>query len=406
MRKLDSNCPPNRKHSFLKGGTNVFSPYRARYFVAALLLATSACGGNHAVPVSGIAPDAGFEARGAGTVDTTSILKQLAKTVTIGSTVDAKNGDKAPHGLMIAKTNTGKIKKGQLVACNYSNKSNAAGLGTTIEALNAKAGSKALQVAQNAAAKGCAALSTSGSVVFDATFSGKSIASYDVNGSYAAIKSDKTGSIVEPFGTAFGSTGGLYPTLVLFATDASTGQLLSIDVTNFPSTPPSPPLVTPIVQGFAVNKKAGIAALGPAGLSYNAKIDTIYVVDGVDNTLIAIKGAASNLREAGAVTVLPGGKTFKYKSGITPCASVVYSGSALKQPVASALLPNGNLIVANASGSSLVEITTAGAVLATKVVQTGSAPAVYGLAASGTTDANTVLYYTNAVTNTVQELVK
>ncbi len=380
----------------------MFSSHRARYLVAAAILATSACAGTHAVPTAGLGPDSAFVVTVPDAVDTKSILKQLTKTVTIGSTVDATNGDKAPHGLLIAKIGTSKIKKGQLVVCNFSNKSNAAGQGTTIEALNAKAGSTSVQVTQNSAAKGCAALAvTMGGTVIDAAFSSKLIATFDTTGTYTAIKSSKKGrSIVEPFGAAYGQTKGLYPSLIIFATDASTGQLLSIDITNFPYFS-----VTPIATGFAVNKKAGAAALGPAGLSYNAKTDTLYVVDGVDNTLVAISGA-TNIRLTNAVTVLPGGKTFKYGKGIKPCASLVYNGSALKGPVASTLLPNGNLIVANATGGSLVEMSSAGKVLATKVVQKGSVPAVFGLAASGTTDANTVLYYTNAVTNTVQELTR
>jgi hypothetical protein len=357
----------------------------------------------HAVPTAGLGPDNAFVATAPDAVDSTSVLKQLTKTVTIGSTVDSKNGDKAPHGLMIARTSTPKIKKGQLVACNFSSKSNAAGQGTTIEVLNAKAGSTSVQFAQNASAKGCAALAmTLGGSVVDAAFSSKVVATFDTTGAYTGLKSSKKGrSIVAPFGAAYGQTKGLYPELIVFATDASTGQVLSIDVTNAPYYS-----VTPIATGFAVNKKAGAAALGPAGLSYNAKTDTLYVVDGVDNTLVAIKGA-TGIRAIDAVTVLPGGKTFKYAKGVKPCASLVYSGSAFKGPVSSTLLPNGNLIVANASGNSLAEISSAGKVLATRAaVQKGSAPAIFGLAASGTSDANTVLYYTNAVTNTVLELTK
>jgi hypothetical protein len=373
--------------------------YRARYLVAATILATSACAGIHAVPTSGIGPESALAVAAPDAVDTTSILKQLTKTVLIGSTVDAKNGDKAPHGLLIARTGSANIKKGQLVACNFSNKSNAAGKGTTIEALNAKAGSAPTQLAQNAAAAGCAALGiTQANTLLDATFSAKSIASFDSTGAYAKIKSR---NIVAPFGATYSSIGHPYPRLILFATDAAKGTILRIDMTN-----PGPPQVTPVASGFAVNKKGGTAALGPSGLSYNVKTDTLYIVDGVDNTLIAFKKFGQDILLTNAVTVLPGGKTFKYAKGIKPFASVVYSGSALKSPVASTLLPNGNLVVANTKGSSLVEITTAGAVLATKVVAPGTAPTVFGLAASGTTDANTVLYFTNAVSSTVQELTR
>jgi hypothetical protein len=362
-----------------------------------MILATSACAGNRAVPASGIGADNAFAVSAPDAVDTTSILKQLTTTVTIGSTVDAKNGDKAPHALLVARASGGKIKKGQIVACNFSNKSNAAGQGTTIEVLNAKAGSSPTQIAQNAAAKGCAALGiTAANTLLDATFGGKSIAQFDATGAYTKIANK---NIVAPFGATYSSIGHPYPRLILFATDASKGTVLRIDMTTGVS-------VTPIATGFAVNKKPGTSALGPSGLSYNVKTDTLYIVDGVDNTVIAFKNVGQGILLANAVTVLPGGKTFKYANGIKPFASVVYAGSALKSPVASTLLPNGNLIVANTKGNGLVELTTTGTVLATKVAVTGATPAVFGLAASGTTDANTVLYFTNAVANTVQELTK
>jgi hypothetical protein len=74
--------------------------------------------------------------------------------------------------------------------------------------------------------------------------------------------------------------------------------------------------------------------------------------------------------------------------------------------MASALLPNGNLVVANTQGTAntLVELTPAGQVLDTEVVDTGSTQGVFGLAAGGTSDSNTVLFYTDTNSNTVHEL--
>ncbi|HTA38188.1 MAG TPA: hypothetical protein VK760_03890, partial [Candidatus Acidoferrales bacterium] len=277
-----------------------------RYLAAAMLLAASACAGNRAVPVSGIAPDNALALRAPEVVDTTSILKQLTKTVTIGSTVDAKNGDKAPHALLIANVTNGKIKKGQIVVCNFASKSNAAGAGTSIELLNAKAGSTPVQFAQNAAAKGCAAMGiTVADTVFDAAFDGKSIAQFDSSGTYTKIANK---NVVAPFGATYWSIGRLYPRLILFATDASKGTVLRMDFTQG-----LPPQVTPIIVGFAVNKKPGASALGPSGLSYNVKTDTLYVVDGVNNTVVAIKNIGQDILAPAAITVQPGGKTFTYK---------------------------------------------------------------------------------------------
>jgi hypothetical protein len=106
------------------------------------------------------------------------------------------------------------------------------------------------------------------------------------------------------------------------------------------------------------------------------------------------------------IVVKPGGKTFSCKYPKTTCASLVYSGSPLNAPMASALLPNGNLVVANTQGTAntLVELTPAGQVLDTKVIDTSSTQGVFGLAASGTNDSNTVIYFTDTNSNNVQEL--
>jgi hypothetical protein len=83
---------------------------------------------------------------------------------------------------------------------------------------------------------------------------------------------------------------------------------------------------------------------------------------------------------------------------------VVLSGKPLAAPVTDTVLPNGNLIVANTGSNELVEMTPTGKVLDTKVVDTNKTAGIFGLLATGTNDTNTVLFYTDANTNTVQEL--
>ena len=103
--------------------------------------------------------------------------------------------------------------------------------------------------------------------------------------------------------------------------------------------------------------------------------------------------------------VEPGGKKFKCAHAKFTCATLVYSGSPLNAPVAQALLPNGNLIVANTKGgNTLVELTPTGKVLATKTIDTNKSADIFGLLAEGTDDSNTVLFYTDTSTNTLQEL--
>ena len=75
--------------------------------------------------------------------DTTSILKRDTKDIVIGSTVDARNGDRGPRSLYVVPCNcSGVLKQGQLVTCNFDNKAGTAGDGTTIEVLDPTSKSK------------------------------------------------------------------------------------------------------------------------------------------------------------------------------------------------------------------------------------------------------------------------
>ncbi len=160
------------------------------------------------------------------------------------------------------------------------------------------------------------------------------------------------------------------------------------------------------MTGFAVKGSSPTTMLGPSGLQVFSKNyqQTLYVVDGANNTIVAFNNA-SNLLQKDEIIVKPGGKTFKCKHPQATCGKLVYSGSPLNAPVASALLPNGNLIVANTKGGNmLVELTPAGKVLATKVVDSKKTAGVFGLLATGKNDSDTALFFTDANSNNLQEL--
>jgi hypothetical protein len=79
---------------------------------------------------------------------TPPILPQLATLTTIGSTVDAANGDANPYGLAIAPVTAGLLTQGDLVLCNFNDGNGNGGAGTTIEDLKPVAGSKPVRIAQ------------------------------------------------------------------------------------------------------------------------------------------------------------------------------------------------------------------------------------------------------------------
>ncbi|MBV9719939.1 MAG: hypothetical protein JOZ77_11515 [Candidatus Eremiobacteraeota bacterium] len=392
------------------------SKARATLPICAAFAFLSACSQNQAVPSNpstSVAP-AGSQSQSlrsssnaASPADTTSILKQDTKNVVIGSTVDPTNGDTGPHSLQIDafKVNYGKIKKGQLVFCNYADSSGTPGNGTTIDVLNPTPSSSPTRFAQSNDIKGCSGSSVSSNTnfVYGAGMTSGLMTQFTAKGAENATYGPP---LQEPFSTLDVSNKKAYSSEYVFTTDVKTGSIVS---TIFAASSGGTTYLQG-VTGFAVNYPSGTGwnALGPAGLQYYAKKNLLYVADGVTDTIVEITNPNDILLK-NEIVVGPSGKTFTCLHKKTTCAKLVYAGSPLNGPVAMTLLHNGNLVVANAApasggGNELVELTTTGQVLDTEVVDTGNAPAIFGLASSGTTDANTVIYYTDTNDNTVHEL--
>ncbi len=388
---------------------------RGLVLIAGTLFATSACGGNTTVPTGAAGSNSASQipfgsqvsAVGAGSIvpnDTTSILKKLTKDVEIGSTVDAKNGDMGPRAISLVRSTFG-LKKGQLLVCNFADSAGTAGKGTTIEVLNPKPNSKPATFTQNIKVQGCDGDAvTESNQVYGTGMQSGSVSQFDQGGS---LKKSFTSYIDAPSGDADAFCGEPYAPEDIYISNSKAGSIVKLAFTAVTGQTK----LTQVIIGFGINKSSGWSALGPSGLQYNSQKktgslcnDTLYIVDGVNNTIVSVSNA-SNLVDKDEIVVQPGGKKFKCLHPDLTCATLVYSGSPLNAPVASALLPNGNLIVANTKGGNkLVELTPTGHVLATKTIDTSPTAHVFGLLASGTSDSDTVLFYTDTKTNTLQEL--
>jgi hypothetical protein len=383
---------------------------RTRLLVAAIILAASGCGGSSAIPAGGSysAQEVVASAGSSAAVDTTSILKKLKKDVEIGSTVDSKNGDTGPRAISLVVSSFG-LKKGQLLVCNFDDSAGTAGKGSTIEVLDPTPNSKPRTFAQTNRIEGCDGSAVdSTNEVFGAGRTSGVIEEFNESGKLE----ESFGSPIEaPLNDAYAFCGLAYATAHVYVSNGKTGAIVQLAFT--PVTGKF--MVLQSISGFAVNHGSGWSALGPSGFQYNNKkydhnqlcVDTLYIVDGVNNTIVAVYNA-SQLAEKDEIVVEPGGKKFVChapKGKLRPCARLVYSGSPLNAPVAQALLPNGNLIVANTKGgNTLVELTPTGKILDTKKIDTNKTADIFGLLAEGTDDSNTVLYYTDTKTNTLQKL--
>jgi hypothetical protein len=375
---------------------------RVLMLMAGALLATSACGANTTVPYT-----SQVSAPGASSIvpnDSTSILKKLTKNVEIGSTVDPKNGDMGPRAISLVRSTFG-LKKGQLLVCNFEDSAGTAGKGTTIEVLDPTPHAKPVTFTQSTKLEGCDGDAiTEANQDYGAGMVSGVVPQFDQTGK---LKQTYRSPVQAPLADVDAFCGLAYAPENIYVSNSNTGAMIKL---SFLPVSQGKARMTEVISGFAVNTGSGWSVLGPSGMQYdnrrtgNLCNDTLYIVDGVDNTVVAVSNA-SNLLEKDEIVVQPGGKKFKCAHAKKTCARLVYSGSPLNAPVAAALLPNGNLIVANTKGgNTLVELTPTGHVLDTKTIDTSKTADVFGLLATGTTDSDTVLFYTDTKTNTLQEL--
>lgn len=380
---------------------------RVGFAICAATLAFSACSQSNGVPPSS-SSSSPLRSSSAAADDSTSILKQDTKNVVIGSTVDPKNGDKGPHSISIVKANLSPLKKGQLMVCNFEDSSGTPGNGTTIELLNPTPSSNPSQFAQSADIKGCSGVSVSSQsdYVYGAGLNSGLLTPFNPKG----VEQVPFGAPLEaPFSdTDIACSHGAadtcsYAAEYIFTSDAKTGSIQSAGVNTYASG-----FYMQVATGFAVNNGTGLNVLGPTGVSYYPKKNVLYIADGVTNTVVKFTNP-NDLLTKNEIVVSSNGTKFTCAHKKTTCGKLVKSGSPLNQPIAMCALPNGNMIVANGApasggGNELIELTPGGVVLDTEVVDTGSSPAIFGLAASGTDDSNTVIYYTDTNDNSVHEL--
>lgn len=359
---------------------------------AAAMLVEGGCrGGNYSPPAA--APQAPFSEFQGGVAPDVSILKELKKQVVIGSTVDPVNGAQNPYGLTVASVAAGKLRTGDLLVCNFNGKSNVQGTGESVIALHPMRGSKPAHISSIAALKGCDALALgSDGLIWAAAMVADDNPVIDASGKL--VRNIKGPPFAQPWGQIFAHHK--QGTLVFYATNAATGTVVRIKqggtVTH-----------DVIAAGFPVNHGKPGTALAPSGLAYDPRIDTLYFVDGKNDTLVALKNVASIPKNG--IKAIDNGMKFSGPSA--GHARIVYAGDPLNGPISTALLPNGNIVAGNTldpNGKNLmVEISASGKLLDVLNVDKGAQGALFGIVATGS-GADTKIYFNDDNDNNVQVL--
>jgi hypothetical protein len=357
---------------------------------------------------------------------TPSLLAALAPTgtaLTVGSTIDPTLGDSNPYGLTIAPATSGLITKGDLVVCNFNDGATGKeGLGTTIIGLHPGATPAApYRIAQSAALQGCNALTMlPDDSISAAAWSSNLNPLVSATGTVGAPFASDT--FAQPWGEAFVAAQGTQPA-ALYVSNApanngvvavgGTIDRISLDANNVQTS------FTEIVSGFCSGGAPG-SIFGPAGLTYDASSDTLYVVDSSSASVIAVAGVSSIPKDGivvdgqcSATTPTPV-PTFSGPSMAS--AKVIAHGAPLFTPISAALLKNGDLVVGNgdigvdaASGTTnlLIEVSPVlpgGFVGQPVQVETGAPGALFGLAATLSDQGNQIIYFNDDTSNAVMQL--
>ena len=331
-----------------------------------------------------------------------AILPTLGTMTTIGSTLDPTEKGGNPYGLTVATATAGLITMGDLIVCNFNDgATNTQGLGTTVIGLHPTAGAMPYRIAQSTTQLlGCSSLTSlpDGSIVATASQANATVL---VAPSGAISTPFSTDVFAEPWSVIYATHAG---SEALYVSDATTGAIDRIALTSDAQT-----AFTEIASGFSTNQGKPGSIAAPAGLTYDAANDTLYVVDTNANRVVAL----SNVSAIGTDGVIVTGTSFTGPSAAS--AKVIASGAPLNGPISGALLVNGDLIVGNTldpTGNLLIEISPTAGVVATKNVDTGTGGAIFGIVtvpktittmgAYGSTNTQTnVIYFNNDNTNTV-----
>jgi hypothetical protein len=327
-----------------------------------------------------------------------SILKVLTRERVIGSTVDPVHGQLNPYGLTVAPSTNGAFTKGDLVVCNFNNSANVQGTGYTIVGLHPKVGSKPFLVSSSVKTlAGCDALA----LAPDDTIWAAAFRSNDnpVLSSSGQLLINITGTpFAHPFGQIFAQHGGVSGAAAFYETNAGgEGTVVRINLgSQF--------TYDVIAEGFAINHGKPGGIFGPSGLAYNNHNDTLYIVDGANNTVVAFS-QVSTIPNGGIVVEKDG---LHFKGPSASQARVVFAGNPLNGPISSALLFNGNLVIGNTTNSTgrniLVELTPAGQIVATRNVDRGAAGAIFGIVATGNNAFDTKIYFNDDNANQLRVL--
>jgi hypothetical protein len=328
------------------------------------------------------------------------------------------------------------------VVCNFNNGPNTVGgspapntqgQGTTVVGLHplasANDGGVPYHIAQSASLLGCSALS----MFSDDSIAATAFSAGSVSDAGIVPLVTPTGTVSSPFAAdslAMPWSSAYVPAASgqpaeLYVSNAN-GSINRITLNGDAQT-----AFAQIATGFCVSGAVAGSTdslHAPSGLTYDSKLDTLYVVDTSSYSVVAFAHVSSI--SAGGITVSGGDCTAgpptampTFTGPSMSSAKVIASpsspngGELFNAPLSAALLMNGNLLVGNAdqdltpndAGTNqnlAFEISPTAGIVGMKQLDPGAPGALFGIAAKPDGSGNQVIYFNDDNDNTVEVLSK
>jgi hypothetical protein len=344
-------------------------------------------------------------------------MLSLSNITTIGPTADPilKEPSANPYGLTLAPVTAGLVTAGDLIVCNFNDAAGTEGQGTTIVGLHPTPGSMPYRIAQSAALTGCNALTTlADGSISAAAFSANKNPLVAPNGTVNDPFSSDT--FAQPWGEAYVAAKG-QNSAALYVSNFD-GSIDRITLNGDTQT-----AFTRIAKGFCASGQPG-SIYAPSGLTYDASIDTLYIVDTSSYSVVAF----ANVSSIGADGVVVTGQCQSVSAPPTPTptftgpsassARVIAHGGDFVAPLSAALLADGDLIVTNAdiniSSSQMPNLAfeispvlPGGFVGHSVQLDTSGTPgALFGLATAVDGQGHQIVYFNDDNTNSVMRLTQ
>jgi uncharacterized protein (TIGR03118 family) len=294
------------------------------------------------------------------------------------STVPASNGDLNPYGVAFVpqgfQSGTGVLKPGDLLVSNFNNSSNVQGTGTTIVRITPD-GQQSVFFPGSPGLGLTTALGVlkSGFVIVGNVPTDKngvaqqgSLLILDANGKVVATLTDSA-LLDGPWDLAINDQGDRAE---VFVANVLSGTVTRIDLNIRKGGTPMVESETQIASGYLTRTDPSALVVGPTGLAFDARTDTLYVASTGDNAIFAIRHAAETHHDHGMGRLIFNDPTFAHG------------------PLGLTLLPNGDLLFANGDAvntdpnhlNELVEITPTGKFVSQFQLDTGGGGGAFGVA--------------------------